>query len=522
MPLGDEKHKLLYQEMVNILGANYVSDDPAVMETYCRDFYAVSVLRRRTPEFVVLPGSTKDVQQIIKLANRYKFPFSTFGSGLCFPVVVAVDNYWCMLDPKRMGGIEIDEKNMYAIIEPYTTHAQVSAEAMKRGLFVGIPEAGAQASSMANHLFMGWHGTAHRTGYAPRNILGVEWVLPNGEILTVGSLAASESDYSWGEGPGPDARGLLRGLIGHLSALGMVTRMAIKLYPWPGPAYLPTEGVAPYKKSELPRDRVRWFLFTYPTFEKTIEAMYEVAKAEIGAIVHTWPPLYYPLWWAKSREEHWQTWLEGYWHKNFKNCLAVCLFGFASEKQVDYEEKVLMQIVGETGGQPISDEAYQRWVPDTASNWIRDTNGPRMMRSGGSFGTSLISQDSIDDGVARFSPVWVLTDKYNPPILDYDHSAWIASYDFGHSAIAECDFAHEKDEESCRAVLNSGSDVIAYDMKNGILQYMSAIAPANRVGMAYGNYHVVLGRIKKALDPNNVANPTRLINMAAMEKAAQK
>ena len=126
MPLGDEKHKLIYQEMVNILGANYVSDDPAVMETYCRDFYAVSVLRRRTPEFVVLPGSTRDVQQIIKLADRYKFPFSTIGSGLCFPVVVAVDNYWCMLDPKRMGGIEIDEKNMYAIIEPYTTHAQVS------------------------------------------------------------------------------------------------------------------------------------------------------------------------------------------------------------------------------------------------------------------------------------------------------------------------------------------------------------------------------------------------------------
>ncbi len=33
MPLGDEKHKLIYQEMVNILGANYFSDVPAVLHS---------------------------------------------------------------------------------------------------------------------------------------------------------------------------------------------------------------------------------------------------------------------------------------------------------------------------------------------------------------------------------------------------------------------------------------------------------------------------------------------------------
>ena len=37
MPLGDDKHKLIYNEMVNILGADYVSDDPAVMEAYSRE-----------------------------------------------------------------------------------------------------------------------------------------------------------------------------------------------------------------------------------------------------------------------------------------------------------------------------------------------------------------------------------------------------------------------------------------------------------------------------------------------------
>ncbi|GAG28975.1 unnamed protein product, partial [marine sediment metagenome] len=241
---------------------------------------------------------------------------------------------------------------------------------------VGIPEAGAQSSSLANHIFMGWHGTAYRTGYAPRNLLGVEWVLPDGEILRTGSLAVPRAGYFWGEGPGVDLRGLLRGLVGHFGALGVITRIAVKLYPWPGPGVLPTEGVAPDKKSELPPERFRWYLFTYPTLEQAIEAMREIGKSEIGGILHHWPPAYFPWWWAKSREEYWSTWVKEYWQKNVSNCVSVCLWGFASEKQVDYEEKVLRQIIQETGGKPIPDEVYQRWVPYTANNWVRDTNGP--------------------------------------------------------------------------------------------------------------------------------------------------
>ena len=517
MPRGDEKHQRIYEGLVNILGAGHVTDDLAVTETYSRDFYAASVLRRRSPDFVVLPGSTEDVRQIIKLMNRYEFPFSVIGSGLCFPIIVPVADYWCLIDPKRMGGVEIDEKNMYAIIEPYATHAQVSAEAMKRGLIIGIPEAGAQASCLANHVFMGWHGTAYRTGFAPRNILGVEWVLPKGDVLRLGSLADG-GGYWWGEGPGPDARGLLRGILGHMGALGVVTRMAVKLYPWPGPAVFPTEGVAPGKKSELPPERFNWYIFTYPTLEEVVDAMYEISKAEIGGQLHHWPIAYFPWWWAKSMEEYWTTWVDEYWHKNVKNAVSVCLWGYASEKQLRYEEKVLKQIIEETGGKMISEEAYRKWVPETANNWFRDTNGPRMMRIGGGFGTNMISQDSLDDALRCFQVNWEIQDKYVPPILDYGHADWVGSYDFGHSAIAEVDFSHEKTEEACRAVVKSASDQIAYEMEYGAVQYTSGIAPANRIGPAYANFHLILYKIKKALDPKNIANPTRLINMAAMEK----
>lgn len=520
MPLGDEKHKLIYAELVNVLGPDYISDDPAVTQAYSRDFFAASVLQRQnSPEFIALPGSTEEVQQITRLANRYKFPFSVIGSGLIFPIIGARKPYWCLVDLKRMNRLDIDEKNMYAVIEPYVSHAQLHAEAMKRGLHTGTPSAGSQSSSLANHIFAGFQGTNYRTGYASRNVLGVEWVLPTGEILSTGSLAVPGAGHFWGEGPGPDARGLLRGVLGHYGALGIVTKIAVKLYPWPGPRVLPTEGVVPNKKCELPLERFKWYLFTYPNQEKAVDVAYEIGKAEIGGMLHLWETYFFDLWGAKSREEYWSTWIEEYWQRNVKNCVAVCLWGFASEKQAEYEEKVLKQIIEETGGKLIPDEVYQRWVPYAANNWIRDTNGPRVMRIGGSFGGSRIVVDTLDNALRNFALAWEISDKYTPPFLDSDHTGWVAPYDFGHAALAENEFNHEKTDEVCRAAINNSTEAITQVLNAQIIDFQSCVAPANRTGVAYANFHLTLAKIKQALDPNNVANPTRLIDMEAMEKA---
>jgi len=484
------------------------------MEAYSRDFWAASVMRRRAPEFVALPGSTEDVQQIVRLANRHNFPFSVIGSGLVFALIGARKSYWCLIDTKRMDRIEIDDNNMYAIIEPYVTHAELHAEAMRRGLHMGTSLAGSQSSSLANHAFQGMQGTAYRTGYAAHNVLGVEWVLPDGDILRTGSLAVPGAGYYWGEGPGPDARGLLRANAGHFGALGIITRMAVKLYPWPGPPDLPTEGVVPDKKSELPPERFKWYLFTYPTFEGAIDAMCEIGKAEIGGILHHWPTLFFNWICAKSREEYWNTWLEEYWQKNTKNAVVVCLWGFASPKQVEYEEKVLKQIIEDTGGKLVPDEVYQRWVPYAASDLIRATNTCRVMRIGGCIGTALVGIDSLDDVLRTFSATtWEMLDKYTPPILDSDHSDWVSTYDLCHFASAELDFPHEKTDEVCKAVLMNAAEVISQDIKEQITEFTSCIAPANRTGPAFGDFHLILAKIKRALDPNNVANPTRLIDM---------
>ncbi len=498
MPIDDEKHRKICRALASVLGADNVSDDPAITESYTRESQTPAFATRMRAEFIVLPGDTQDVRQIYRLANRYDFPVSVVGSGLMGATMSAAGDYWCILDPKRMTALDIDAKNMHALIGPYVTHAQLQAEAMKRGLFAGTPEAGAQSCSLANHVFAGFQGTAYRTGYATRNILGVEWVLPDGDILLTGSLAIPQAGCFWGEGPGPDLRGLLRAIFGHLASLGMVTRIAVKLYPWPGPEIFPTDGIAPDKKSELPSGRFRWYLFTYPTLEGAIEAMFEIGQEEIGGVVHKWPTVYFDWWWAKSREEYWDTWTEEYWQRNLKNCVAVCLCGFTSEKQLAYEEKVLKAIVSESGGKMISDEVYRRWVPYCANNWIRDTNGCRMMRIGGGYSLTNATVDSLDDAIRAFRAGWKKLEEYNPPVLDCDHPDWVAPFDFGHFALTETDYPREKTDRN--------------DLVHG-QGMMTMYKPIHERGPVFATLTRILASFKRALDPNNIANPGRFIDM---------
>jgi len=518
MPLGDEKHKLIYEELTNVLGPEYVRDGPATMWAYSRANFAVSTLNRsRRPEFVVQPGSTEDVQRIVQLANRYQFPFSVVGSGIMMVLHGAARPYWCLIDPKRMSRLEIDGKNMYAIIEPYVTHAQLQAEAMKAGLFNGIPLVGAHANALANHSWHGWHGTSYRTGFATRNILGMEWVLPDGDILRTGSLSSAGAGHFWGEGPGPDLRNLRKGLVSENASLGIITRMAVKLHPWPGPRYFPTEDIRPWKRSELPKE-FKWYLINYPTEEQARDAMYKIGKAEIGGLMERWGAQLIAWEYAKSNEEYWNLLEEGYWAKHCQNLIAICLWPFASEKQVAYEERVLKQVIEETGGQPVPDEVYQKIVPYIANTLIRNEYGFRWVRGSGSMATTLLFADTLDMDFSALPEHWEHIAKYTPPFLeDNGRSAWVLPFDFCHAAGVGVDLPHEKTDEVAKEVIGEAMDWLGHDVKEGICAFTTALAPANAIGASFANYHIPLAKIKKAIDPNNVANPPRFIDMRKME-----
>jgi len=513
--MSEDKHTTIMQALVDLLGAENISDDKAIMEAYTRDWLPPGVLDHFPPEFVALPASTQEVQSIYKLANRYKFHCIPVGSNLWSVATKPTRPFSIILDPKRMNHIvEIDEKNMYAIIEPYVSNAQVSAEAMKRGLVCGNPEAGGQASQLAGHTFQGFWGIGYRIGMGYRNILGFEWVLPNGELLRTGALSQPDAGWAWGEGPGPDLRGMLRGYLGDMGGLGMVTRMAIKLHPWPGPKSFPCEGMVPNQTSELPPEKFEWVLFKYPTLQGCVNAMYEIGKSEIGGNLQKWPTSYLCWWRSRSAEEYWDTWKSGYYQKNMKNMVAVCLWGFTSENQIQYEKKVLMDIIKETGGKLIAKEYYDKWVPYTANNWIRDTNGPRMMLPSGAFSLFSVGPDTLQFALESCERGHIFMEKYSPPVLDCDYSDWIAAHEFCHFGIGETDFPFEKSVEQSGAVMQAMLAFMKWGLEKKTEDGMGPAmgGPYHAVaGPVYNNYDKLLTGLKKTLDPNGVANPPHII-----------
>jgi hypothetical protein len=261
----------IYKAFETIVGKRNISEDPGILETYrciaaqSSAHYGPYDHKTPLPQAVLLPGSTDEVRNIVRLCNKYKIQFkasTTFWSAMGY----IGSNNAIQLDMRRMKSIEIDEKNMIAIVEPYAIAAVIQAEAMKVGLNLNIPGVGCSSSTLASTA--GWAGfgpTSISMGCSSENMLGTEWVLPDGEVLRTGSLGAG-SGWFCGEGPGPGTRAVLRGFMGSTGSIGVCTKVAVRLHPWPGPAYIPTRGTVPAYKAVLP-DNFKSYTLCFPSWE---------------------------------------------------------------------------------------------------------------------------------------------------------------------------------------------------------------------------------------------------------------
>jgi glycolate oxidase len=181
----------VYRALEDIVGTRNISDDPAVLDSYRYSLAHTAIhlgpyYDTFTPRgaAVLLPGSTEEVQAVVRLCNRYKIKFkasSTFWSAQGYP---SEDNT-IQLDMRRMDRIlEIDEKNMYAVIEPGVIGATLQAEAMKVGLNTHIPGSGCSCSTLASATSYFGSGPGNLYGgWLYDNLLGVEWVMPRATSL---------------------------------------------------------------------------------------------------------------------------------------------------------------------------------------------------------------------------------------------------------------------------------------------------------------------------------------------------
>jgi glycolate oxidase len=502
-----------YQALEDALGPEYVCDEPAVTSAYSYMWilYATHASGRYRPAAVVLPGSTQDVQKIIKIANRYKFSYIPVGSNL-IPATIPTRPDTIIIDPKRMNRIlEIDEKNMYAVVEPYVTFLQLQAETMKVGLFMSCPEAGAQISVVANNMFQGMGGTSHKFGYN-RGVLACDWVLPTGELLRIGSRSNANGGWFWGDCAGLNLKGLLRADSGHCGGLGMVTTMAVKLFPYPGPKVFPVKGANPNFTAELPEDRFKLNLIKFPEKKNLVDAMYDIGHAEIAAEVHGFPGSLILSCASPSVEFFWEKWPK--FTQEWNNILSVILIGFSSPRQLAYEQKVLDAIVSTHAGTYIQKESeiWRLVEGGMLANKIRAGLTNRLFRVAGDFFiVGGIAIDSIDHSYRMSEEfVWPIVEEAQKKgyFIEGDlHNDYLNSYQMGHFSETEPIVLFEHDIEAGAALINGYIQTIQEAIKRNMAPSWQLGDMAYIAGPHMCNYNELVLKVKKALDPRMTSNP---------------
>ncbi|MBI2889566.1 MAG: FAD-binding oxidoreductase [Nitrospirae bacterium] len=251
-----ELHHRVHEALAEIVGKRWVETDPAVLDTHAWQYIAEAVTGSHympRPVAIVLPANTAEVAAIVRLCNRLGIQYKAVSTAFGMWNAPARADQVVQIDLRRLDRIiRIDRDNMYAVIEPYVTGNQLQTEAMKVGLNTHIAGCGAQCSSLASATSMmgqGMDGVS--MGFSNRNLLGFEWVTPDGEIVQVGSFDVAGDDFL-GDGPGFSIRGIIRGFAGALGGLGVFTRAAVKLYPWYGPPAFEQNGVSPYYHLRIP------------------------------------------------------------------------------------------------------------------------------------------------------------------------------------------------------------------------------------------------------------------------------
>ena len=281
-----------YQGLEDIVGAENVSKDPAVLDSYAFQWLAELVRPNNShymprPVAVVMPSSTEEVQAITRLANKYKIKIKPHATGWYHWAAPMYDDIDCLqLDLRRMNKIvEFDEKSGVAIVEPYVIAAQLQAESIKRGWNCNIIGAGCSTSIVASACaYFGLGPHTYWLGGNADNVLGMEWVAPNGEIVRSGSLGSGDGWFC-SEGPGPSVRALMRGSLGSRGGLGTYTKCAVKLGHWPGSTDWPVTGTVPAYRLPVD-DNFRVYTLAMPSWDAWAEIYYQIYDNEIGYVFH--------------------------------------------------------------------------------------------------------------------------------------------------------------------------------------------------------------------------------------------
>jgi FAD/FMN-containing dehydrogenase len=473
----------IVKALEEIVGAENVSAAKPICEAYVTR--AIMDVHSKAPAIVVRPKTVAEIQAILTLANRKKIPVVPHSGGLSGGEATPTVEGTILLDLRRMNRIiEVNTAARYMVVEPGVTSAQAwkfmqeNHPEYRPGIPDGAPPS---ATIVGDHLDRGFHFLSTKYGPAADAVLGLEVVLPTGEIVRTGSAALSTAKWFYKWMFGPDLTGLF---LGSQGTLGVVTKMAVKIFPSPK-----FRDVMAFGASE-------WRYLIEPCLEVLKTEEIDLAQggnyhlATCRRAKYRWPPLPRP----NALPTVWM---------NFE-------LGTESRDKLESVKKKIGEILEKYQSEYGKENLFE-WKLDTRSIIARLTKPNRISvpyagHKGG--GLLFITWYTPWREAAKFcEKAEKLMEKYK-----FSPVVWLAAVDHGRQALVMPIVLFDpKSSEEYKTVEAFDVEMTEQFLDMGGIPYRPNVnVHAPMVMSKSKGYYELLRKIKQAVDPNGIMHPGRL------------
>jgi glycolate oxidase len=215
--LTDSRKSALRGEMEALVGPGGVISDPEELLVYESEGLT---LLRALADFVVFPTSAEQVSALVKLANRERLPFVARGAGTglsggCLPAEGGL-----VISLMRMNRVlELDYDNQLAVVEPGLVNLHLSWAVGPRGFYYAPDPSSQQACTIGGNIANN-SGGPHTLEYGvtTNHVLGLEVVMPDGELLWLGGKTRDPQGYD-----------LVGVFVGSEGTFGIATKIIVRI-----------------------------------------------------------------------------------------------------------------------------------------------------------------------------------------------------------------------------------------------------------------------------------------------------
>jgi len=472
-----------------IVGKEHVTTSKPILMSYVAR--GIMGLESTAPEVVVRPKEVEEIRDILVLANAGRIPITPMSGGLSGGFACPLkEPGGILLDLSRMNRIiDVDTDCRYMVVEPGVTSGAAWTYFRKNypEWAPPVPDGAPPAATiLGDALERGFSLVTNRYGPQADMILGMEVVLPSGEVFKTGSwaLPGAKPFYRWGIGP--DLSGLFLGAQG---TLGVVTKLAIKIVPHP-------------RHKDL-------IAFGFESQDDMVNATLNVLKTEVCVLVQCGNWWLVPTRMASQMEipsarEFWKKQGIPEWFSNFE------IWG-RDEEDLNNQRKVVYQTIEELKEKGIRAEEWKLHPKQKASRMLKPNKIaiPYALFKGSFL---FITWYTPWRDAAEFCRIaQEKMEKYGiPPVL------WVASIEHGREAICMPIVCFDPAKpEDLQKVQEFNKETTGIFLDKGWLNYRpDPYIHAPEMYSRAKAYFEILKKIKRLLDPKGIMHPGRLGLMA--------